>query len=215
METKICTKCEKELNITRFNFYVKGKRRKVCVTCVIKARSTPNPKTPDLDGEIWLPVVGFEKTHSVSNMGRVKRTLLRGKLCDKIMKKSFNDRGYHTVAVVVNNIQLHPLVHRLVAMAFIPNPENKPDVNHLKGIKTDNRASELEWCTKPENMKHASEFGLLRKGEEVHNSKLSNEQVLEIRELSNIMTRKSLSDIYGVATSTITKIVLRKRYKHI
>ena len=102
-----------------------------------------------MGNEIWKPVVGFEGLYEVSNMGRVRNRMGR------IMTLSFNRNGYHRVHLINNSREKFMLVHRLVSMAFIPNPENKPFVNHLNGIKTDNKVENLEWCTSSENMQHA------------------------------------------------------------
>jgi hypothetical protein len=74
--------------------------------------------------------------------------------------------GYPKVEIWKNNKRKHIHVHRIVAESLIPNPENKPQVNHINGIKTDNRIENLEWCTGKENMVHASKLGLTTKGRE-------------------------------------------------
>ena len=101
--------------------------------------------------EIWKDVAGYEGLYQVSNLGRVKR--LKGKYMksDKLLKQVKLDSGYVAVCLCKHNKTKNFRVHRLVAEAFIPNPEEKPQVNHIDENKTNNVASNLEWMTAKEN----------------------------------------------------------------
>ena len=107
--------------------------------------------------EIFKDVKGYEGYYEVSNLGRVRSTSYKG---IKILKPSITKSGYLNVIFCINQKREHKLVHRLVAETFIPNPKNKPQVNHINGIKTDNRVENLEWCTASENGLHAYKNGL-------------------------------------------------------
>ncbi len=96
-----------------------------------------------------MPVNNFSN-YAVSDQGEIKRVK-----DNKILKQRFNTRGYLIVGLRKEGRQTTFLVHRLVAIHFIPNPDNKAEVNHRLGIKDDNRASELEWMTRVENEEHA------------------------------------------------------------
>ena len=107
--------------------------------------------------EEWRTVGGFEKLYEVSNFGRV-RSLPRNTTSGKILKLT-KCRGYEYAHLHKNGKSSYPRVHRLVAEAFIPNPGNKPQVNHINGNCYDNRPLNLEWCTCSEN--HAHRFLVL------------------------------------------------------
>lgn len=105
--------------------------------------------------EIWKTIEANPK-YAVSNMGRVKNTHT-----NYIFSPRDNGRGYLYVDLYKNAKSKRLYIHRLVAQAFIPNHENKSEVNHINGIKSDNRLENLEWCTPSENRKHAYENNLL------------------------------------------------------
>lgn len=119
-------------------------------------------------GEVWKDVPSFHGILQVSNTGKVKR-LARYRNCksggtaympEKVLKLSVSTYGYYKFCISVNTKKYDLLLHRLVAEAFVPNPENKPEVNHISGFKLNNSPENLEWVTTAENIQHAQVIGL-------------------------------------------------------
>lgn len=175
-----------------------------------------------MEQEIWKPISGHENRYLISNLGRVKRLPIivsnnrkRGPFKshkkERILTLSTNVGGYYTAFI----FDKHRPVHRLVAQAFIPNPENKPTVNHKDCNKKNNNVDNLEWATVMENVHHAHDNGLvpIRRGEENNKAKLTEVDVLAIR--SSGMNNRELGELYGVHKSNIGYIRRKITWKHI
>lgn len=132
---------------------------------------------------------------------------------NKQIKPQKNGKGYLRVYIGKKGY----FVHRLVAIAFIPNPENKPQVNHKDGNKLNNSVENLEWCTNQENRTHAIKNGLHRCGEQCSYSKLNEKQVLKILNLlyNGQHTVTEISKMFGVSRGTISDIKNNKTWKQL
>ncbi len=104
---------------------------------------------------IWKIVEGFGNRYEVSDSG-----LIRNAKTLKHLKQQVNSDGYHHVCLFLEGKKIYRRLNRLVAIAFIPNPENKPEVNHKDGVKSNNNDWNLEWNTRGENQSHAYQTGL-------------------------------------------------------
>ena len=157
-------------------------------------------------------IPGFED-YSVSKCGKVKSNR-RNRLLSIITRRD----GYKELGIRKDKKKYVMLVHRLVAMTYIPNPDNKPCVNHLDSDRGNNSLENLEWCTYKENLEHASGKGRLmgKKGEVNSSSVMSNKTChLLCKEIEKGVNLKALSDKYGINLKTLSNIKNGKRWLEI
>jgi len=181
-----------------------------------------------LPNEIWKDISGFEGLYQASTLGRVRsfdKTLTSGLwnqetvlLKGRIIKSLDGRGGYLKVSLTNKSgkyIQI--TLHRLIGKTFIPNPENKPQINHKNAIRTDCRVENLEWVTDSENKRHAIEYLGNCKGERVGTHKLTAAQVLEIREMykDQYYNPRVIGEKYGVSRNSIIRIIEGKSWKHL
>lgn len=164
--------------------------------------------------EIWKPIESLGGKYEISNFGRI-----RGIWSGKILKLSKNNAGYYYARVHKgNNKNITIYIHKMVALAFIPNPENKLVINHIDGDKTNNVVENLEWVTHQENTLHAMKLGLMNvRGENHPSAKLTEKDVKEIRSIYKKGSREfglgSLGKRFGVKKSVIYNIIHYRTWK--
>lgn len=176
--------------------------------------------------EIWRDIPGYEGYYQVSNIGRV-RSLDRIK-CDgirmrgRIKKTHYDACGYEMIQLRKDGAFKHLSVHRLVAQAFIPNPDNLPQVNHIDEIRNHNTVENLEWCTVEYNQNYGHRKEKASKsatGVNNARTKLTERDVREIRSIyipgDKNYCKRILAEKYGVSYHTITAIVTKREWKHL
>lgn len=171
--------------------------------------------------EVWKPIKGYEGLYEVSNYGKVKTLRKMSGTCyrkeHELSLNRLSVDGYVRIALRKNDKSWETKLHRLVAEAFIPNPLNKKTVNHIDGNKLNNRADNLEWADRHEQLAHAYRLGLKKP---VHtNRKLSDEAVRYIRKKYKRQSTEfgtvALSKKFGVSNCVIGLIVRGKAYKDV
>lgn len=153
-------------NYSKFKQIMRASRRAYSERMANYKISKSKENASDLKVE-WKLIEGFDGIYSVSNYGEVKNNRT-----GKLMKPRKNEKGYLRIGLTTNGKQKCMRVHRLVAQAFIPNPENKPEVNHIDFNKENNCVNNLEWVTCKENSDHS--FGNRKRSNEKNYKKVSN-----------------------------------------
>lgn len=184
--------------------------------------------TKEQSAEIWKDIKGYEGLYQISSLGRVKsyprkyysywrKTYINynEKILKPLIRSKNKNNNYFYCDLYINKKSKHYNIHRLIAIAFIPNPDNKPCINHIDGNKQNNNISNLEWCTIEENNKHALNNGLILREEKHPMHKLNNKQVIEIRNMKDVFSTKEISKIYNVTKDTINNILSRKNWKYL
>lgn len=175
--------------------------------------------------EVWADIPNYEGSYQVSTFGRIKslpRWVLDSRLGWRYVKEIIRKQGNgpkNTCIVTLNVLSgRHTFaVHRLVAETFIPNPENKPQVNHKDGSRLNNHVSNLEWVTCSENHLHAFATGLkCHKGSKHPRSELREEDIPIIRQrLSNGDKGSDIAKDFHVCKQLITHIKHGRRWNHV
>jgi hypothetical protein len=158
--------------------------------------------------EIWKLVAGT--TYYVSNLGNIKNKN------DYVLQKRLNDRGYPIISLFYEGCLHTCKIHRLVAIAFVPNPSGLLTVNHINHIKTDNNYLNLEWLSSQDNYRDAVNSSLMAHGEKHCNAILTDLDVYDIIELIREgYTDIEIASLYNIAHSSIYKIRIGYSWKHI
>lgn len=179
--------------------------------------------------EEWKVIDGTDGMYEVSNTGKVRSNNYLNTGRTQELKLNYDGWGYLRVRIIRNGRRKTHKVHRLVAEAFVPNPNNLPQVNHLDGVHDNNMASNLEWCTASHNVKHAYDNGLKEKNRESARKRGKEELTpillervdkmkmpvvatnLETGEKQRFESQMSASRALGISQSQIRRVLLGEK----
>jgi len=156
----------------------------------------------------WAKIDGFDR-YSISDHGDVWSSIRK-----KILSKNIT-YGYEYVGLMKDGKRHIKYIHRLVGQAFVENPKNKPQINHLDSNRINNHFSNLEWCTHYENFQHAARNGRMAHGERHWKAKVTKGDVVKIRELRKTKKLREIAEIYDMQVHAISCICRKATWKHI
>lgn len=178
------------------------------------------PESYDKYGDVeeWRDIDGYEGTYKVSNYGRIKS--YRNSRKGYILTPGCNKFEYLQAHLIDDELKNHTAsISRIVAQAFIPNPNGYPEVNHKSGNKNDNRVENLEWCTRSQNMLHMHRelYPDITKGEKNGMAVITEKEALEIYNLAikEEYTLKEIGDMYGISLCTVSEIKTGRKWSHV
>ncbi len=128
--------------------------------------------------EVWKDIKNFENLYQISNLGRVKSLIKKGRKSERILKNFLDRCGYLNNILVKDKIKTKYKNHRLIAIAFIPNCKNKPCINHKDGNKQNNNIDNLEWVTYSENERHS--YDVLKRKASLYGKKKINGKMVKV-----------------------------------
>jgi len=167
--------------------------------------------------EIWQPIIGYEGSYEISNTVKIKS--MKYISSGKIIEGDTTRKNERRVVLCKNGNQKRFLIHRLVGVAFILNPDNKPEINHIDGDRSNNHVTNLEWATRSENELHAYRTGLKTptRNERSGHCRLSCQDVRDIRNMykPKAVSQQKIADIYKVSREHIRDIINYKERKFV
>lgn len=166
--------------------------------------------------ENWRAIPGYEGRYCVSDLGNVMSMDFLGTGLPGLMKGTENHSGYLTLELSLRGKKKRFHIPRLVMLAFIgPRPPNA-QINHIDGDKKNNKLSNLEYCSRSENIRHAYSIGLMQVGEDHSKAKLTSTAVIEIRRLhAGGSSANALGRQFGITGATVRQIVSGRTWRHV
>ena len=162
--------------------------------------------------EFWIPVVGFVGHYEASNFGNIKSLQRSHKnntgiqfIEERILKVAMTN--YPSVSLWKNGLLTVKKVHRIVAEAWIANPFNKKEVNHIDANRSNNSIENLEWVSRSENMAHAVKNGLMPKAETHVNTKVSRQDVVKFCANNPTLKQHEVAAIFSISQSRVSQIL--------
>ena len=141
-------------------------------------------------------IIEYENIYEINNLG-----IIKNKITNKILKYKLHNKGYFSINLYKNKTSKTYLIHRLIAIHFIPNPNNYPCVNHIDGNKLNNNLENLEWCSYKENNQHAYNTGLKKMSD--YNKAILSKKVINNDTKVIYNSIKEVADLYNINYVTL------------